>query len=267
MILRGFIKRLLSFLIFCFIFSIGSFIFIGLSLSVLSIHINDFVFIILSIFTGCIIAHLFLMEAAHFNVQQISRAELELSKRETLLKQETEKLKQETEASRKKINEEYAKRSLQLDNQRKAIQMGICKIESEALASAPWLAQMYADFIYSIDFNHVHYLEHKAHSAKKAADIVRNTLVEYRSTLKHLKLLQYQMNIYETVAPWLENFRDVDSETIRACIQPDDIDSANINSEFDTIKRWLSKEEYDRLSTVDRYQLALDRYKHLELSS
>lgn len=261
-------KRFLTFLISSLVCSICSLFFIFLFFYIWSINMDDSIPTILSIsiVIGCIAAHLIIMADADFNLQRISRTELELTKREANLKLEAEKLKQETEASHKKIDDEYSNRSAQLDKQREVIQNGICKIESEALAAAPWLAQMYADFIYSIDFNHVHYLERKAHPAKKSAEIVHKTLVEYRSTLKQLKLLQYQMNVYEAVAPWLEDFRDVDSETIRACIQTEDMDSADICSEFDTIKRWLSKEEYDRLPTVERYQLALDRYKHLEFT-
>ncbi|SET46141.1 Restriction endonuclease [Natronincola peptidivorans] len=72
-------------------------------------------------------------------------------------------------------------------------------------------------------------------------------------------ILQYIVEYYESLFPDLEKFKDEgiqeELNTIRKTgfhLEEDDGDNTS---------KWLSQEEYSRLSSIERYQLALDRYK------
>lgn len=186
---------------------------------------------------------------------KLSQREYALSQREAQHNDSVQQAENQLRAKEESIIEKRKENNQLFIKQQEEIK----KIESQALAAAPWLAEMFADYRCAVDSNRAYYLDTKKNPAHKAANLIRESMDEKRSAIKELKLLQYQMNIYETVAPWLEDFKEVDSETIRACIQSDP--SGNAETDFDTVKRWLSKAEYDSLSTVERYQLALDRYK------
>ncbi|MBQ2948358.1 MAG: restriction endonuclease [Clostridia bacterium] len=146
----------------------------------------------------------------------------------------------------------------------KKAQNDIQTICSSSLRTAPWLSEMYADRLHAMDMDLTSYLVHKDRPAFKAAEITRKIASEKRAAIKQLKLLQYQLRVYESVAPWLEDFKDVDSETIASCIAGNDASAPE--SEYDTVKRWLSKDEYENLSSAAKYQLALDRYKRSQKS-
>lgn len=120
---------------------------------------------------------------------------------------------------------------------------------------------MYADFLFAVDQNVADYLAHKSPPAKIASENVRQIAKKNRALQKENKLLQYHLLFYESLFPSLCDFKEYSIE--------DAIDYSNAlaekepekDSEEARMSKYLSHDEYLRLDDVDRYQLALDRYK------
>ena len=98
----------------------------------------------------------------------------------------------------------------------------------------------------------------KAHPAYKAAAEIKKISREKRDINEQKKRLEYQLNYYETVFPWLEEFKEVPPIEGARYISNS---SNDIEMEYELLRNWLSPEEYSKLSNTQKYQLALDRYQ------
>lgn len=100
------------------------------------------------------------------------------------------------------------------------------------------------------------YLSSKSHPALKAADVVREQTKKRREAEFHNKRTQALIEMYEQYAPFLIDLKD----------DIPDIDDVSIFEKYseeerqDTVVNYLTKEEYRKLPTVERNQLALDRF-------
>lgn len=133
----------------------------------------------------------------------------------------------------------------------------------ESKQNFPWLAAAFSDYFYLKDIEKASYLKSKNNPAVKAADEVRKIASEKRKITEQLKLTEYQLNFYENIFPWLLDFKEVSIEEAASYV-------ANLNtydSDYEYIRKWLSPEEYQSLSTVDKFQLALDRYQNRKKSN
>lgn len=129
------------------------------------------------------------------------------------------------------------------------------KILQESSQAYPWIAKLFADY---------HFIQDKASEAQihstvpksSAADQRKRLIKENRELRAQSKMYEYQLHFYETIFPWLEEFKE---------LSPQDAFSlqtaASGQSEYDTLRNWLSPEEYNSLSVSEKYQLALDRYQ------
>ena len=218
----------------------------------------DLFLIVLTFVITLTSSHLSICSDAAFSLQKLNEKELQLNLREEAIstneRASEERLKSIALRDKETIREQSAKEAARLDE----IRSRILHIRDASLQDAPWLSSFYADFLYTSDVDKAKYLQRKSRPAQKAADAVKQLASEKREALKQLKLLQYQMAVYESIAPWLEDFKEVDTETIQNCLKHSDDNS--IQNDYDTVKRWLSKNEYDVLTTAEKYQLALDRY-------
>lgn len=150
-------------------------------------------------------------------------------------------------------SDEQDKRDSALDKKQETIFL----LAKEKAVGFPWLANAYADFFHLEDLQIASKLEKKKHPAPKAADEVRKAGNRRRDAEKKSRLLEYQIKYYETLFPWLEDLKseEVEDELIRVGTAKKD------NGEYiDAAQRWLTPEEYNRLSNIDKYELALNRY-------
>lgn len=133
------------------------------------------------------------------------------------------------------------------------------KLLAETEQTYPWLATQIADFMYINDEAEAERLRNKSRPALKAADSLSKIAKEKRQIQLQCKMQEYQLNYYETLFPWLEEFKQCDPKESAAIIaeKPSDF-----KDEYEVVKNWLSPQEYQQLSTIEKYQLALDRYKH-----
>lgn len=202
----------------------------------------------------------------------------------TTVKDENQAKEKELESKKEQITREAIIKEAELkskENQFWALQQD----EQRALASAekhleekerafnelaycetqtyPWLARQFADFLYIFDKNKSDHLRTKSHPAVSAAEQVKQIAKEKRDLNTRLKMCEYQIDYYETLFPWLEEFKTVNPKDGAKYLQLTDSEQGN---EYDGLKNWLSPEEYANLSSTKRNQLALDRYKNRKKS-
>jgi hypothetical protein len=102
-------------------------------------------------------------------------------------------------------------------------------------------------------------LSRKKHPAKKAADEVRAKGRELAEVRRRAKIAEWVLALYEWHFPWLAELRDLEWERsyIEGVSAKGDATEAD---RADPVSHWLSSDEFDALSTVERNQRALDRY-------
>lgn len=128
------------------------------------------------------------------------------------------------------------------------------RIKKDAQQSAPYLAGLWADHEALLSAREESALREKKPPAEKAADKIKAIGERLRAAVKLNKLLTYQLNYYESVFPWLLDFKKLD---------PDDAYkySRKNDDERDNSSLYISKSERKNLDIYERWQLALERYK------
>lgn len=177
------------------------------------------------------------------------------------LRKQEEKIEHDKTVAKKEIDEKCRKAEIQLQkvkdenlNEISLMRTALTKIIRETKQQHPELATQIADAQYYLDMQSYNALLSKKRPAAKAADEVKKIASEKRELVKENKQLQYQLNFYETLFPWLEDFKEVPSDEAIAYV------SDVYGSEYDSVKKWLSPEEYQKLSNSEKFQLALDRW-------
>ena len=127
----------------------------------------------------------------------------------------------------------------------------------------PYFAKQFADCLYLIDLKAASNLENKVRPAFTAAEKVREISCQKRTLQEQCKLLEYQLSLYESVFPWLSDFKEISADDLASVINI----AATPENEYSTLKNWLSPQEYQTLSETDRLQLALDRYSGRQKSN
>jgi hypothetical protein len=121
-----------------------------------------------------------------------------------------------------------------------------------------WLAACIAEWRQSIDESRENYLRSKPRPGEKSADVVRLIKTEKRALQTELKFLQYQLASYEEYFPFLEEYKEaILDERIALGADRNNIEELEA---ADPVQLLLEAEEYRRLSSTERNQLALQRY-------
>jgi hypothetical protein len=132
------------------------------------------------------------------------------------------------------------------------------QLAKERQVGFPWLAKAYEEFFSLQDKNIIDFLEYKKHSAVSAATVVKEQSRLRRAAEKERKVAQYLVEYYENVAPFLIDLKEeveIATESERELLKEYSDEELE-----DTATQFLSKEEYRKLSSVDRNQMALDRF-------
>ena len=126
----------------------------------------------------------------------------------------------------------------------------------------PVLAKCFADIEYQKDKIREEYLLYKSRPALKAYDVVNEIKCEKRELNIRLKEAEYRVKYYEQVVPWLAEVDDdyLDPELNKT-------GNTDFDNNEDAASYWLSKDEFTQLTTREKYQLALDRYKNRNKSN
>lgn len=153
--------------------------------------------------------------------------------------------------------------ALQANLDARAKKAAICeKLINDTRQDSPWLAEKFADIDYISERKFSYFLESKSRPASTAAEKVRSLSSEKRTLTAQLKQLQYQLCFYETMFPWLEDFKEV---PVQEAVSH--VNFTSQNEDYDSVRNWLSPDEYSRLENTHKFQLALDRWKNRNKSS
>lgn len=137
-------------------------------------------------------------------------------------------------------------------------EQSIRKIIDEKSLAFPWLAEAISEFYKYQDFEIANYLKNKKHPAYKKSDHLREISLENKLLRKQFKIAQNFVQYYETLFPWITEYvgESLD-ELLEGIVQTENQDSED---EFDPVLKFMPKAEYDKLSSLERNQKALDRY-------
>jgi len=133
----------------------------------------------------------------------------------------------------------------------------ILKIAKQKSMGFPWLAEAYADYFALKDGEIEKYLKYKKHPAYTAAENVKIIKNEKRELVKENRTIKYKINYFEKLFPWLSELIAEDEDEEMPVRMEDGIKNDNTD---DRVKIYLTPEEYKSLSSVERNQMALDRY-------
>lgn len=134
------------------------------------------------------------------------------------------------------------------------IQNAILNVKNSESQAQPWLANYISEFQYAADMETAKILGTKKHPAYKAANEVRRIALEKRELNKKCKMYEYQLGFLETMFSWLPTFEEM-PPAIAALSTYDGDD------EYDKVRTLLSPEEYAKLSSAQKSDLALKRWK------
>jgi len=156
-----------------------------------------------------------------------------------------------------KLKIDKIKWKTELAKRKKAIE----QIAKEKSKGFPWLAKAYADYFYLVDKGIADYMIRKAHPAWKSAEKVREIAKAKREIERELRVAKYLLQYYESLFPWLVDFRgeDLDDLIKQILEKPRKKEKYQIEG-YDPVRKWLTSAEYKKLPRVEKFRLALDRY-------
>lgn len=122
----------------------------------------------------------------------------------------------------------------------------------------PVLAKAYDEFFALQDKQIIDFLRYKDKPALSASEILSKYSKLRREALREKKIYEYLVDYYESVCPFLIDLR----EEVADITEEDKVLLSQYDEEElkDEATLFLTKEEYRKLSTVERNQMALDRY-------
>ncbi len=124
------------------------------------------------------------------------------------------------------------------------------------ISQFPLIATILADVQTSYEENIAKQLEMKRNPARNGAAEVRRIKAEKRNLIAENKAYKWELNYLRNLIPWIEELEDDIIEPKQDYMNYDNSSVSNDNATF-----YLSPDEYNNLTTVEKYQLALDRYK------
>lgn len=132
---------------------------------------------------------------------------------------------------------------------------------SEKKQTYPWFAKIFADYVYTLDCSREN--STRSLQGSKASEERKRLRLENRDLTFRNKLLEHQLAVYESVAPWLLDFKELSPEEVisEMSMSNDGIGAISRSSDYESLKTYLSESEYNKLSDSEKYQLALDRWK------
>ncbi|MCC6962237.1 MAG: restriction endonuclease [candidate division Zixibacteria bacterium] len=158
---------------------------------------------------------------------------------------------------------EYVDRMRSLIKETKS---GLKQLAKEKASGFPWLAKGYAELFYLQALKEADLMAKKKRAAKVSADRVRDIAAERRAIEQKLRVTIHIIEYYQTLFPFLEDLLDdADDDLLRRILGKKITDPIRDISDvaIDPVRLVLpslSDQEFARLSSCERNQLALDRY-------
>lgn len=174
------------------------------------------------------------------------------------------RLDKEMASEKSRLNAEYQTKNAELNSRAKALDKWATeltrleKVLVEKSKSFPWLAGAIADVVLLNNNKIADYLVNKSHPARTSAQAVREVGKEKRILAAQLKHLQFVINQYEGLFPFLTEFREGEIE--EALLEIKDTFGEQAPQEADPVSVYVTAGEYNSLSETERNQRALERY-------
>jgi hypothetical protein len=137
----------------------------------------------------------------------------------------------------------------------RAVEFSINKIIVEKTQGFPWLADAISQYYESRDLRVAEFLQNKLRPAVSSAERVKELAAEKREFQKKFIITRNLIKYYEALFPWLSDFvgENIDELLVQALEQAGE-------EEDDPVRIYLTQGEYEKLSSTERNQRALDRY-------
>lgn len=135
---------------------------------------------------------------------------------------------------------------------------GIKQMARERQIGFPWLANAYEEYFELQDRQLVDFLKYKKTPALQAAEIVKEYGRIRREAIRDKKIAEYLVKYYEEIAPFLLDLKeeiDIPSDEDIQILM-----SYSVEERADEVTNYLTLEEYRKLSSTEKNQLALDRF-------
>jgi len=181
-------------------------------------------------------------------------------------KQAEDEIKKERlklEASRRELDKQLEeKRQGLIDLARNLAAEGgreaIVQLAKEKSLGFPWLAKAYSDYLDLQDQQLANYLESKPQPARRAAEHLREMATRRRAAEQAYRVLKYQLEYYESLFPWLIDFKGEDiDDLIRQIMERKE----EVKGEpEDKVVVYTTAGERGTLSRQELFQRALDRW-------
>ncbi len=174
-----------------------------------------------------------------------------LEKKEQSLLEREKNIEILSKKRKEELTAEYEKRKQYLQEERDMIDT----IISSKISAFPVIASMIADYTAKRDEYIAKTIEEIRPRAFKARDEVNKLKEEKRKLLAENLEYKWELKNLRSLLPWIDDIKD-------DFIVPQTDEHFNLyyNGKDDDAKYWLTQEEYGKLSTIEKYQLALDRY-------
>lgn len=140
---------------------------------------------------------------------------------------------------------DYAEQKSELDQQKKEI----FRIVNTRSQRSPWLAEQLAQYKYARELAMI---DNIPRSTKK--EVMKEISAEKRAITKERNMLKHQLHYLCLAFPWIEEFITARPSKEMTAAPAED-------PEWEVISDYLSANEYAKLSSIEKYQLALDRYE------
>nr|DAL57095.1 MAG TPA_asm: Restriction endonuclease [Caudoviricetes sp.] len=196
---------------------------------------------------------------------------------------ETDRVSRELKAMKKSISGD----KLYVTNEKKAVKADLAELEQQRIAiqslnedcyesflnklqskgyNPTWIAKMYGEYYDMFTDKLVAELTGRVRPARAAASTIeKNYKEEMRTMSERAKYNESLVLLYESFFPDLPTLCEfTPDDTIQAIEELSDIKS---DSEYDSVRQWISKADYDLLPREEKFQLALDNYKHRKRSN
>ncbi|PJE52014.1 hypothetical protein COV28_01130 [candidate division WWE3 bacterium CG10_big_fil_rev_8_21_14_0_10_48_23] len=156
--------------------------------------------------------------------------------------------------------EEFKKKERELAGEIKKNQKilnDVKELRKQYSSGFPLLAKAYSEYFKVLDHRLMSHLVSKKYPALKAADTVREMSRLRREAVEAAKTYEYLIEYYETLFPFLV---EVKGEVLDEIAASETLREYTEEEREDRVTWYVTKEEYRKLSTTEKNQLALDRY-------
>lgn len=185
----------------------------------------------------------------------LNKQKNDLKEQESLL---TKRLEEEKERQDKILEEKTRDMLASLNQQKNGLikQKELQdKIFEEKTIGFPWAAEYYKNFLLKINEEYEYFLAFKNTPAPKSAKIVSEHSRKAAEATRKMLIYQAQLAYYESLFPWLTDFKEAPDEVVKLAGNTSNADQNN-----DPAKRFLSSGEWESLSKTEKFQKSLERY-------